>query len=99
MASALYRITQEALTNVAKHANATQVSVVVDQPDGEVKLIIEDNGRGFDVEQTTAGSRRAGRFGLAGMQERAALVVGTVIVESTPGGGTTVYARVPTEGH
>ncbi len=95
VASALYRIAQEALTNVAKHARATQVNVVVEQPDGEVRLIVEDDGRGFDPEATDARVRRERRLGLAGMRERAALFGGTVAVESSPGGGTTVYARLP----
>ena len=93
--SALYRIVQEALTNVAKHAGARQVSVIVEQPDGEVGLIVEDDGRGFDADAVDARVRRERRLGLAGMRERAALAGGTVAVESSPGGGTTVYARLP----
>jgi signal transduction histidine kinase len=95
VASALYRIAQEALTNVAKHAHASQVSVVVDQPEGEVRLIVEDDGRGFDLEQTRERARRARRLGLAGMQERASLVGGRLTVESSPGSGTTLYVRLP----
>jgi signal transduction histidine kinase len=75
------------------------VSVLVDQPDGEVRLIIEDNGRGFDVEASAARARSERRLGLAGMQERAALVGGAVTVESTPGRGTTLYARLPIREH
>jgi signal transduction histidine kinase len=93
--STLYRIVQEALTNVAKHAAARQVSVLVDKPDGEVRLIVEDDGRGFDVEATHARAREERRLGLAGMRERASLVGGTVAVESSPGGGTTLYVRLP----
>ena len=95
VASAVYRIAQEALTNVAKHAGATQVSVLVDQPDGEVRLIVEDDGRGFDPEATAARVRAERRLGLAGMRERAALAGGTVVIESSPGDGTTVYVRLP----
>jgi PAS domain S-box-containing protein len=100
--SALYRILQEALTNVARHASATQVSVIVEQPDGdgrppEVRLIVEDDGRGFDPDATAARVRRERRLGLAGMRERAALVGGTVTLESSPGAGTTVFVRLPVE--
>ena len=96
--TALYRITQEALTNVAKHAHARQVSVIVEKPDGHVRLIVEDDGQGFDVEGTLRRTRDARRLGLAGMRERAALVGGTLTVESTPGTGTTVYVRVALDG-
>jgi PAS domain S-box-containing protein len=95
VASALYRIAQEALTNVAKHAAASQVSVIVEKPDGEVRLIVEDDGRGFDPDATARRVRRERRLGLAGMRERAALVGGTLQVESSPGAGTTVYVRLP----
>ena len=93
--SALYRIVQEALTNVARHAGANHVSVIVEQPDGEVGLIVEDDGRGFDADLLDARAHRERRLGLAGMRERAALAGGTVAVESRPGAGTTVYARLP----
>ena len=95
VSTALYRITQEALTNVAKHAGASQVSVVVEKPDHEVRLIVEDNGRGFDLEGASQRIRAERRLGLASMRERAALVGGTLDVESSPGRGTTVYVRVP----
>ena len=94
-ASTLYRIVQEALTNVARHASATQVSVIADRREGEVRLIVEDDGRGFDLEVLGRRARAARRFGLAGMRERAALVGGTVSIESAPGAGTTLYVRLP----
>jgi signal transduction histidine kinase len=93
--SALYRITQEALTNVAKHAGATHVSVVLEHADREVRLVIEDDGRGFDVATERARARRDRRLGLAGIEERATLVGGTVMVESTPGAGTALFVRLP----
>lgn len=93
--SAVYRIAQEALTNVAKHAGASQVSVILEQPDHEVRLIVEDDGRGFDPAETTTRSRLERRLGLPGMQERAALVGGTLTVESRPGAGTSLYVRLP----
>jgi signal transduction histidine kinase len=85
----LFRIAQEALTNVAKHAAATAVTVVLQFAPGYVCLIVEDNGRGFD-----AGHSRGGGWGLLGMQERAALLGGHSIVDSTPGQGTRVWATV-----
>ncbi len=95
VSTAIYRIVQEALTNVAKHAGATQVSVLVDQPGGEVRLIVEDNGRGFDVDTTRETARRERRLGLAGMEERVALGGGTFTIESSPRGGTAIYVRLP----
>lgn len=93
----LYRIVQEALNNVAKHARAERVSVVLERLDGRVTLVIEDDGVGFDPEaaitEATAGEERG--LGLVGMRERAELVGGTCEIESTPGGGTSVFVRVP----
>jgi len=93
--STLYRIAQEALTNVAKHAAATQVSVIVERRDAGVQLVVEDDGRGFDVEQIARRARTERRFGLAGIQERAMLVGGSVTLESSPGQGTTLFVRLP----
>lgn len=89
----LYRVVQEALTNVARHANASQVSVVLERNAGGVSAIIEDDGAGFE---TDAGE--SGRLGLLGMSERLALVNGTLDIESAPDSGTTVFARVPAGG-
>ena len=85
-----YRITQEALNNVAKHAHAARVDVIVERRDGAVVLVIEDNGIGF------APAEREGApmaMGLAGMRERASLIGATFQVESSPGEGTTVFVR------
>ena len=95
VASALYRIVQEALTNVAKHAGARQVSVLLEKPEREARLIVEDDGRGFDPEATRARAKAERRLGLASMRERAELLGGEVEVESRVGRGTTVYVRVP----
>jgi signal transduction histidine kinase len=89
-AAAVYRVVQEALTNVARHARATRVSVVVTRHDGHLTAAVEDDGVGFDPE--AAG---AGRLGLVGIRERAALAGGELDIESTPGAGTTVLARLP----
>ncbi|WP_435017495.1 chemotaxis protein CheB [Tundrisphaera sp. TA3] len=86
----IYRVVQEALTNVAKHARASATSVVLSRSDGHVMAVIEDDGVGF-----VPGSVPAGRLGLVGMEERISLVGGTLEVESAPGSGTTLLARIP----
>jgi signal transduction histidine kinase len=88
--TALYRIVQEALTNVVKHANARQVSIVLARNDRVVTALIEDDGRGFDPAAT-----REGGFGLEGMRERVALLGGTLKVESRKNAGTTLKVEVP----
>jgi signal transduction histidine kinase len=93
--AALYRIAQEALTNVAKHAQATRASLVLGRVNGEVRLIVEDDGRGFDVEAAFARGPAEGRLGLVGMRERAALAGGSVEMESSRGVGTTLLVRLP----
>jgi signal transduction histidine kinase len=86
----LYRFVQEALTNVVKHADAQQVSVVVSRRDAGVSAVVEDDGRGFDPADV-----RPDALGLVGMRERLALLDGTLAIESTPGGGTALIAYVP----
>ena len=88
----LYRIVQEALNNIYKHAGASRVRVVVERRGGLVVLLIEDDGKGFDPGVAVDGEQG---MGLLSMRERAAQVGGTLEIESTPGGGTTVYVRVP----
>ena len=90
--TSLYRISQEALNNIYKHAEASQAAVLLERRDGEVVLVIEDNGRGFDRTCVRDGEHA---LGLTGMSERAALVGGTVDIETEPGKGTTVYVRMP----
>jgi signal transduction histidine kinase len=91
----LYRIMQESLTNVAKHAKAARVSVTVDQADpATARLRVRDDGVGFDASNR-AQLLREGHFGLAGMRERASLVGGSLEVGSIPGHGTTIEVRVP----
>lgn len=95
----LYRIAQEALNNVLKHANAQNVSVMFENVDGHASLIIEDDGRGFKPAARSRSKRNDGHgLGLIGMRERVALLEGTVQIESNPGEGTTVFVRVPTSG-
>ena len=91
----LYRIAQEALTNVLRHAGASRVSLLLELKKGEVRLIVEDDGAGFDVEETLATPEKARRIGVRGMRERVALLGGTMEIESAPGSGTTIFVRVP----
>jgi PAS domain S-box-containing protein len=94
----VYRVVQEALTNTAKHAGARTASVVLQRRREVVQAIVSDDGCGFDVEATLRTPAASARLGLHGMRERAALVGGTVTIESTPGEGTTIYVRVPVSG-
>jgi signal transduction histidine kinase len=87
----LYRIVQEALTNVVKHTEATRVDVLVERRGDQLVTIIEDNGEGFDPGTVGQNSR----LGLLGMHERAEMLGGTLVVESTIGTGTTIYVEVP----
>jgi PAS domain S-box-containing protein len=88
----LYRIAQEALNNTYKHAQASRVDVLLERRDHSVVLIVEDDGVGFNLEEKTAAQEG---LGLLGMSERAALVGGTLEIESAPHEGTTIFARVP----
>jgi signal transduction histidine kinase len=92
---ALYRIVQEALTNVAKHADAHNVSVLLEERNGTAVIIVEDDGKGFDVEAVMEGAAHSRRLGLLGMEERAALIGGRLTIESRPGAGTAVFVEVP----
>jgi len=89
----VYRIVQEALTNVARHARAQNVDVLLECRRDTVLALVEDDGHGFDVE-AVLGERESGRLGFFGMQERAALVGGRLTVESSAG-GTTVLVEIP----
>ena len=88
--TALYRIVQESLTNIVKHARATNVSVVLTRKDDSVSVLVEDDGVGFEPGRT-----RDGGIGLVGMRERVALLGGRLAIESRPGAGTTFVAEVP----
>ena len=90
-ATTIFRVLQESLTNVAKHAHATQVEVVLESEGDEIVLTIRDNGRGF----STTDPAGPNSFGLVGLRERAALMSGTVAIESEPGGGTRIEMRLP----
>jgi two-component system sensor histidine kinase UhpB len=96
--TALYRVIQEALTNTAKHSGARAANVVLHRRRDGIQAIISDDGCGFDVEGTLRTPAARAQLGLHGMRERAALLGGTVTIESTPGEGTTIYVRVPVFG-
>ncbi len=89
----VYRIVQEALHNVHKHAKATRVTVLFTRNSQEAAIVVEDDGRGFVPERLDAALD--GRLGLVGMRERARLIGGSLTVESAPGQGTSIYVRVP----
>lgn len=91
----LYRIVQEALHNVYKHAHASRACVVLDVEDNVVVLSVEDDGKGFVADPSVAGRRADAGFGLVHLRERARLVGGECEIESVPGRGTTVFVRVP----
>jgi two-component system, NarL family, sensor histidine kinase DevS len=88
--TALYRIVQESLTNVSKHAEAVHASVVVRRRAGSVTIVVEDDGRGFRAEDDGGEG-----LGLIGMRERVGLLGGRLAIESTEGSGTTIVAEVP----
>jgi signal transduction histidine kinase len=94
-ATALFRILQETLTNVARHANATEVDVRLAKEDGTLTLEIHDNGKGIGEEQLSVGRS----LGILGMRERALLLGGELIISGAPGCGTTVRVRIPEAHH
>lgn len=88
------RVFQEALNNVHKHAHATRVAVILEHRGDHAVLIVEDDGVGYDPHEKANAQRG---LGLVGMYKRATLIVGTLQIESEPGIGTTIFARVPTK--
>ena len=92
----LFRVAQEALTNVVRHAQATQVDLTIRKIVGAIQMEVRDNGKAFHVEQVLL-ARNHKRLGLIGMKERIEMVGGNLVVESSPGKGTTVRAEIPFE--
>lgn len=90
----LFRVAQEALTNVARHAQATEVRLTITEIAGAIRMEISDNGRSFAVRETLLAKNRK-RLGLLGMKERIEMVGGRLTIESSPGRGTTVRAEIP----
>jgi len=97
VATALYRILQEALVNVEKHAAASHVSVVVDRRADELVMVVEDDGRGIKTQDLEFSVGASGH-GLHGIRERVALLSGDLSIEPTPGGGTTLFVKFPLSG-
>ena len=95
---ACFRIVQEALTNVMRHAEATHVQMSVTQQEDHLLLVIEDNGQGFNVEQAKTHARSGISIGLLGMEERAKLVGGELTITSSPKTGTRLTASLPLVG-
>lgn len=91
--AALYRVVQEAFTNVLKHAAAQHVSVILERGPDYVRLIVEDDGKGFDVDALMTASAPKRRLGLSGMRERVDLLGGTLNIDS--GSGTTIVVSIP----
>jgi signal transduction histidine kinase len=91
----VYRIVQESLTNVLKHAAARRVSVIVERRRDHALVIVEDDGRGFEAEEISRAPGSGRGLGLLGMRERVALVGGALSLDSSPGCGTTVRVRIP----
>jgi signal transduction histidine kinase len=89
--TALYRIVQEALTNIARHAQAKSASILLEKRGGSVRAIVEDDGLGFDP----TAQRGERHLGLLGMRERAELLNGTLIIESAPEHGTSIFIEIP----
>jgi PAS domain S-box-containing protein len=98
IATAIYRIVQEALTNVARHAKSSRVDVVIEKNDGLLVTVVEDDGNGFVPEDEQSRKRAVGGLGILGMKERATLVGGRLQIESTPGNGTSIFVKIPLPG-
>jgi PAS domain S-box-containing protein len=93
-ATAVFRIVQESLVNVGKHAAATEVAVSVEEVGDAVELVVQDNGKGF----VTSAPRKPHSLGLMGLRERVQLLRGSVSIDSEPGEGTRVSVRIPMDG-
>jgi signal transduction histidine kinase len=95
MEVSIYRILQETLNNVKKHANATEVKVTGIFSEDQIILTVKDNGQGFEVPEAMTDFASSGSFGMMGLQERAQLFGGNLVVQSEPNKGTTVHLVVP----
>ncbi len=93
-----FRVFQEAITNVIKHADASQVRISLSYDENRVKGTIEDDGNGFQVSAVQAGADGGWAVGLLGMTERVGLLGGSLLIDSSPGKGTTVNFEIPLEG-
>lgn len=95
VAIALFRITQEALRNVWRHSGATSAAITIEFTDSRTKITVSDNGKGFILAARIGELAKQGKLGLAGIQERAQLIGGTMAVQSAPGKGTTITVEAP----
>jgi len=93
----LFRIVQEALSNVRRHAQASKVVIKLDFTPEQIAMMVYDNGKGFELPEMISDFASSGRLGLAGMQERGRLLGGVISVQSAPGKGTTITVQVPRE--
>ena len=92
----LYRVLQEACRNVIKHANASRMDIILCYEENKLKLVVKDNGNGFDaIGGTEESKKQEHSFGLSMMNERVKLLGGTIQIQSAVGEGTTVYVAVP----
>jgi signal transduction histidine kinase len=91
----LFRIVQEALRNIAKHAKATRAEVEIKFDESKISVTISDNGKGFEPPENLGALTPTGKLGLAGMQERVQLLGGTLNLESRPGKGTEISVEAP----
>jgi signal transduction histidine kinase len=93
----IFRVCQESLNNIVKHAKASNVVLNLLLEDGILSLCIEDDGQGFDLEELKSmGAKRSG-IGLLGMRERVAALGGRLFLNSAPGKGTSIQAKIPME--
>lgn len=95
----LYRIVQEALNNIQKHAGAASVRVTIERMDASVVVTVQDDGKGFDTEKLRSGSRAAGGLGLDGIAERVRIMNGELRITSQPGSGTVLAFSLPAKGN
>jgi two-component system sensor histidine kinase UhpB len=93
--TAFYRIVQEALNNISKHAGATRVEIFFEHKDSTIFASITDNGRGFDLDRVYHPESPGRSFGIIGMQERVSLLGGKIDIQSSPGCGTRIHIKVP----
>jgi len=93
--TACFRIVQEGVTNVIRHARANRISVRLERTGADLMLVIADDGSGFNVKTTLADGQGAATLGLRGMEERAQAVGGTLLIDSAPGLGTQVCVTLP----
>jgi len=91
----IFRIVQEAVNNVGRHAEASYVEVTVEFYEDKIVVTVRDNGKGFELPRMLGELARIGKLGLAGMEERARLLGGNLRVQSEPGKGTTVVTSAP----